>query len=43
MAASLHRSKHPSLLSRLEGHTDTINQALPIPGEEAVISVSDDK
>lgn len=43
MAASLQKSKQPSLVSKLEGHTDTINQALPIPGEDAVISVADDK
>ncbi len=43
MAASLHKSKQPSLVSKLEGHTDTINQAIPVPGEDAVISVADDK
>lgn len=43
MAASLHKSKHPTLLSRLEGHTDTVNFTLVIPGEDAIISASDDK
>ena len=43
MAESLHKSKQPSLVSKLEGHTDCINQVMPIPGEDAVISVADDK
>lgn len=36
-------SKKPELLSKLEGSSDDVNAALMIPGENAVISVSDDK
>uniref|UniRef100_T1GDU4 Uncharacterized protein n=1 Tax=Megaselia scalaris TaxID=36166 RepID=T1GDU4_MEGSC len=36
-------SKKPELLSKLEGSADDVNAALMIPGENAVISVSDDK
>lgn len=36
-------TKKPELLSKLEGSTDDVNQALLIPGEDGVISVSDDK
>ncbi|KAL5280219.1 WDFY2 family protein [Megaselia abdita] len=36
-------SKKPELLSKLEGSADDVNCALLIPGENAVISVSDDK
>ena len=43
MASMVPRSKHPHLLSKLDGHTDTINAALVVPREDAVISVSDDK
>lgn len=31
------------LLSKLEGSNDDINQAIIIPGQEGVISVSDDR
>ena len=41
--ASMPRSKHPHMLSKLDGHTDTINGAVVVPWEDAVISVSDDK
>ncbi len=43
MAAPIPKPKRPVLLSKLEGHGDTVNYALCIPGENAVISVSDDK
>ena len=43
MASMVPKSKYPHLLSRLDGHTDTVNAALVVPREEAVISVSDDK
>lgn len=33
----------PELLSKLEGSGDDVNGALLIPGEDGVISVSDDK
>lgn len=33
----------PELLSKLEGSGDDVNAALLIPGEDGVISVSDDK
>lgn len=33
----------PELLSKLEGSTDDVNAAVLIPGEDGVISVSDDK
>lgn len=36
-------TKKPELLSKLEGTSDDINAALLIPGENGVISVSDDK
>ncbi|XP_045470295.1 WD repeat and FYVE domain-containing protein 2 [Harmonia axyridis] len=36
-------TKKPALLAKLEGCTDEINAAVLIPGEEGVISVSDDK
>ncbi len=43
MASPLPKNKRPNTLSKLEGHSDTVNDALIIPGEDAVISVSDDK
>ena len=43
MAAQVPKSKRPVLLSNLEGHGDTVNTALVVPTEDAVISVSDDK
>ena len=43
MAAPIPKSKRPVLLSNLEGHGDTINKAVGVPTEDAVISVSDDK
>lgn len=36
-------TKKPELLSKLEGSSDDINAAILIPGENGVISVSDDK
>ncbi|XP_037711159.1 WD repeat and FYVE domain-containing protein 2 [Drosophila subpulchrella] len=36
-------SKKPELLSKLEGSSDDVNAAILIPGENGVISVSDDK
>ena len=43
MAGIVSKSKRPVLLSKLEGHSDSINGAVGVPGEDAVISVSDDK
>lgn len=43
MASPLPKSKRPCLVSKLEGHSDVINAAVIVPGEDAVISVSDDK
>lgn len=43
MAALVQKSKRPQLVSKLEGHADAVNAALIVPGEDAVISVSDDK
>ena len=43
MAALVPKSKRPVLLAKLEGHSDDVNNALAVPGENAVISVSDDK
>ena len=43
MASPLPKSKRPNLLSKLEGHSDTVNAAMIVHGEDAVISVSDDK
>lgn len=36
-------TKKPALLAKLEGCNDEVNAAVLIPGEEGVISVSDDK
>lgn len=36
-------TKKPELLSKLEGYSDDVNAAVLIPGEDGVISVSDDK
>lgn len=36
-------TKRPELLSKLEGSSDDINAAILVPGENGVISVSDDK
>lgn len=36
-------TKKPVLLSKLEGCSDDINAAIIIPGEDGVISVSDDR
>lgn len=36
-------TKKPELLSKLEGCNDDVNDAVLIPGEDGVISVSDDK
>lgn len=41
--AALPKSKRPSLVSKIEGHKSTVNDAVIVPGEDAVISVSDDK
>ena len=43
MAAQVPKGKRPVLLSNLEGHSDTINEVVGVPTEDAVISVSDDK
>ena len=36
-------SKKPELLSKLESASDDVNAAVLIPGQDGVISVSDDK
>jgi hypothetical protein len=36
-------TKKPDLLSKLEGCNDDVNAAVIIPGEDGVISVSDDR
>lgn len=36
-------TRKPELLSKLEGNNDDVNAAVLIPGEDGVISVSDDK
>lgn len=36
-------TKKPVLLAKLEGCNDDINQAIFIPGQDGVISVSDDR
>lgn len=36
-------SKKPVLLAKLEGCNDDINAAVLLPGEDGIISVSDDK
>jgi len=41
--AAVPKGKRPVLLSKLEGHTGTINRAMIVKGEDAVITVSDDK
>ena len=41
--AALPKIKRPTLVSKLEGHTSTVNEAIIVPREDAVISVSDDK
>jgi hypothetical protein len=43
MASTLPKNKRPTVLSKLEGHNDTVNEAVIVPGEDAVISGSDDK
>ena len=41
--AAVPKGRRPVLLSKLEGHTGTVNRAIIIRGEDAVITVSDDK
>lgn len=41
--ASVPKARRPELLSKLEGHTGTINRAIIVKGEDAVLTVSDDK
>lgn len=36
-------TKKPVLISKLEGCSDDVNAAIIIPGEDGVISVSDDR
>lgn len=36
-------TKKPALLAKLEGCSDEVNAAVLIPGEDGVISVSNDK
>lgn len=36
-------TKKPALVAKLEAGTDEINAAVIIPGEDGIISVSDDK
>ncbi|XP_076312578.1 WD repeat and FYVE domain-containing protein 2-like [Tachypleus tridentatus] len=40
---NLGSSCKPQLLNKLEGHQDTVNMAVIIPGDDGVISISDDK
>lgn len=35
--------RKPELINKLEGHSGRINAAVIIPGEDGVISVSDDR
>ena len=41
--AAVPKNRRPELLSKLEGHTGTVNRAIIVRGEDAVITVSDDK
>ena len=41
--ASVPKTRRPELLSKLEGHTGSINRVKIVKGEDAVITVSDDK
>ena len=41
--AAVPKTRRPTLLSKLEGHTGSVNRAKIIRGEDAVITVSDDK
>lgn len=41
--AAVPKNRRPELLSKLEGHTGSINRARIVRGEDAVITVSDDK
>lgn len=41
--AAVPKNRRPELVSKLEGHTNTINRAKIVRGEDAVITVSDDK
>jgi WD40 repeat protein len=41
--AAVPKTRRPELLSKLEGHTGTVNRAKIVKGEDAVITVSDDK
>ena len=43
MATPLPKSRRPVLLSKIEGHSGDINYAVLVPGEDAIVSVSDDK
>ena len=43
LMAAVPKNRRPELLSKLEGHTGSINRAKIVQGEDAVITVSDDK
>lgn len=36
-------TKKPQLINKLEGHQEPVNIAVIIPGEDGVISISDDR
>lgn len=36
-------TKKPQLINKLEGHQEPVNVAVIIPGEDGVISISDDR
>ena len=41
--AAVPKTRRPELQSKLEGHTGTINRARIVKGEDAIITVSEDK
>ena len=41
--AAVPKARRPELLSKLEGHTGTVNRAVIIKGEDAIVTVSEDK
>ena len=41
--AAVPKNRRPELLSKLEGHTGAVNRAKIVRGEDAVITVSEDK
>ena len=41
--AAVPKTRRPQVVSKLEGHTGSINRAKIVKGEDAVITASDDK